>query len=114
MCVIVCYAYMRYIDYSFLILNKIIFHCNKYILSSFSVSFIQFSEDIGSIMLSAFSSLLSKYNIDPNSIGRVEVGTETLIDKSKSIKTTLMQVMQLYTYDTSPSSLSLSIVMMMM
>jgi hydroxymethylglutaryl-CoA synthase len=50
-------------------------------------------EDIGSVMLSAFSNLLEKYAIDPNSIGRVEVGTETLIDKSKSIKTTLMQLL---------------------
>lgn len=29
-------------------------------------------------------------NIDPKSIGRLEVGTETLIDKSKSVKTYLM------------------------
>ena len=47
-------------------------------------------EDIGSIMLTVTQNLLQKYNIDPNSIGRLEVGTETLIDKSKSIKTTLM------------------------
>lgn len=35
---------------------------------------------------------MKKYNIDPRSIGRLEVGTETLIDKSKSVKTTLMQL----------------------
>lgn len=33
-----------------------------------------------------------KYNIDPKSIGRMEVGTETIIDKSKSVKTALMQL----------------------
>jgi hydroxymethylglutaryl-CoA synthase len=34
--------------------------------------------------------LLEKYNIDPKSIGRLDVGTETIIDKSKSVKTMLM------------------------
>jgi hydroxymethylglutaryl-CoA synthase len=38
------------------------------------------------------SSLLEKYNIDPRSIGRLDVGTETIIDKSKSVKTTLMDL----------------------
>ena len=49
-------------------------------------------EDIASIFLSAVHGLLEKYNIDPNSIGRLEVGTETLVDKSKSVKTSLMQL----------------------
>ena len=40
--------------------------------------------------MTVVSNLLKKYNIDPNSIGRLEVGTETLLDKSKSIKTVLM------------------------
>ena len=38
------------------------------------------------------SSLLEKYNIDPKSIGRLDVGTETIIDKSKSVKTVLMDL----------------------
>ena len=38
------------------------------------------------------SSLLKKYAIPPESIGRLEVGTETLLDKSKSVKTVLMQL----------------------
>lgn len=38
------------------------------------------------------SSLLEKYNIDPKSIGRLDVGTETIIDKSKSTKTLLMDL----------------------
>lgn len=42
--------------------------------------------------LTTLSSLLRKYNIDPNSIGRLEVGTETLLDKSKSVKSVLMQL----------------------
>ena len=38
------------------------------------------------------SSLLEKYNVDPLSIGRLDVGTETIIDKSKSVKTVLMDL----------------------
>jgi hydroxymethylglutaryl-CoA synthase len=38
------------------------------------------------------ANLLKKYNVDTNSIGRLEVGTETLLDKSKSVKTVLMQL----------------------
>ncbi|KAH8926224.1 hydroxymethylglutaryl-CoA synthase [Atractiella rhizophila] len=49
-------------------------------------------EDIQSFALSVTSSLLKKYNIDPKSIGRLDVGTETIIDKSKSVKTVLMDL----------------------
>lgn len=35
---------------------------------------------------------MKKYDIDPKSIGRIDVGTETIIDKSKSVKTTLMDL----------------------
>lgn len=48
--------------------------------------------DIYSFALTATSRLLEKYNIDRNSIGRLEVGTETILDKSKSVKTVLMQL----------------------
>lgn len=50
--------------------------------------------DIYSITLTTVSSLLKKYAIDPKSIGRLEVGTETLLDKSKSVKTVLMQLFE--------------------
>ncbi|PWY67876.1 hydroxymethylglutaryl-CoA synthase-like protein [Aspergillus heteromorphus CBS 117.55] len=46
-------------------------------------------EDVCSLALTAVSSLLRKFNIDPTSIGRLEVGTESLIDKAKSIKSVL-------------------------
>lgn len=49
-------------------------------------------EDINSFALSAVSGLLKKYNVDPKSIGRLEVGTETVVDKSKSTKTVLMDL----------------------
>ncbi|OQD91505.1 hypothetical protein PENSOL_c052G09949 [Penicillium solitum] len=56
------------------------------------MSFCDDREDLYSMALTAVSSLLEKYKIDPNSIGRLEVGTETLIDKSKSCKSVLMQL----------------------
>lgn len=48
--------------------------------------------DIYSFALNVLSNLLSKYQIDTNSIGRLEVGTETILDKSKSVKSVLMQL----------------------
>src|SRR5438034_137839 len=42
--------------------------------------------------LTTLSSLLRKYSIDPASIGRLEVGTETMLDKSKSVNSVLMQL----------------------
>ncbi|KAJ4954837.1 hypothetical protein NE237_011620 [Protea cynaroides] len=51
-------------------------------------------EDVISMSLTAVTSLLEKYGIDPNQIGRLEVGSETVIDKSKSIKTFLMQIFE--------------------
>lgn len=45
---------------------------------------------------SAVSGLLEKYNVDPKSIGRLDVGTETIIDKSKSVKTVLMSLFESY------------------
>ena len=49
-------------------------------------------EDINSITLTCVNNLLKKNNINPREIGRLEVGTETLIDKSKSLKTVLMNL----------------------
>ncbi|XP_052210281.1 hydroxymethylglutaryl-CoA synthase [Diospyros lotus] len=51
-------------------------------------------EDVISMSLTAVTSLLGKYGIDPKQIGRLEVGSETVIDKSKSIKTFLMQIFE--------------------
>ncbi|XP_028171447.1 hydroxymethylglutaryl-CoA synthase 1 [Ostrinia nubilalis] len=47
-------------------------------------------EDINSICLTALHRLIEKNNLDLHDIGRLEVGTETIIDKSKSVKTFLM------------------------
>ena len=35
-----------------------------------------------------------KYNIGYDQVGRIEVGTETIVDKSKAVKTTLMELFQ--------------------
>ncbi|KAK1305442.1 Hydroxymethylglutaryl-CoA synthase [Acorus calamus] len=51
-------------------------------------------EDVISMSLTVVTSLLEKYGIDPKQIGRLEVGSETMIDKSKSIKTWLMEIFE--------------------
>lgn len=43
-------------------------------------------EDTASMCMTAVNNLLNKYNIAKSKIGRLEVGTETPLDKSKSIK----------------------------
>ncbi|KAI9893121.1 MAG: 3-hydroxy-3-methylglutaryl coenzyme A synthase [Vezdaea aestivalis] len=63
-------------------------------LGQTKMSFCDDREDIYSLSLTALKSLLSKYNVDPKSIGRLEVGTETLLDKSKSVKSVLMQLFE--------------------
>lgn len=49
-------------------------------------------EDINSIALTVVKNLMEKYEIDPKSVGRLEIGTESLVDKSKSTKTVLMEL----------------------
>ncbi|KAI9316906.1 hydroxymethylglutaryl-CoA synthase [Dichotomocladium elegans] len=56
------------------------------------MAFIDDREDIQSICLTAVQSLMEKHNISYNDIGRLEVGTETIIDKSKAVKTILMSL----------------------
>ncbi|ETN12090.1 hydroxymethylglutaryl-CoA synthase [Phytophthora nicotianae INRA-310] len=49
-------------------------------------------EDVNALALTAVSRLMSKFQVSPEQVGRLEVGTETLVDKSKSTKTVLMQL----------------------
>lgn len=49
-------------------------------------------EDINSLCLTAVAQLIEKNNLSYRDIGRLEVGTETIVDKSKSVKTVLMQL----------------------
>ncbi|KAL3738081.1 hypothetical protein ACJRO7_019586 [Eucalyptus globulus] len=53
-------------------------------------------ENVISMCLTAVTSLLEKYGIDPKQIGRLDVGTETILDKRKSIKTFLMPIFEVY------------------
>jgi hydroxymethylglutaryl-CoA synthase len=49
-------------------------------------------EDINSICMTVLEKVLKRNNISPKDVGRIEVGTETFVDKSKSIKTYLMSL----------------------
>ena len=60
-------------------------------LGQSKMSFAGPEEDINSMCMSALDQLISKFNISPKDIGFLGVGTETLIDKSKSTKTHLMK-----------------------
>eukprot|EP01117_Protostelium_nocturnum_P020266 TRINITY_DN9032_c0_g1_i1.p1 TRINITY_DN9032_c0_g1~~TRINITY_DN9032_c0_g1_i1.p1 ORF type:complete len:476 (-),score=165.55 TRINITY_DN9032_c0_g1_i1:55-1482(-) len=51
-------------------------------------------EDIYSMCLTVTQNLVEKYGISYKDIGRLEVGTETVLDKSKSIKSVLMQLFE--------------------
>uniref|UniRef100_A0A4W3GR35 Hydroxymethylglutaryl-CoA synthase n=1 Tax=Callorhinchus milii TaxID=7868 RepID=A0A4W3GR35_CALMI len=51
-------------------------------------------EDINSLCLTVVERLLERNQIPYESVGRLEVGTETIIDKSKAVKTVLMQLFQ--------------------
>eukprot|EP00698_Gefionella_okellyi_P004749 TRINITY_DN1435_c0_g1_i1.p1 TRINITY_DN1435_c0_g1~~TRINITY_DN1435_c0_g1_i1.p1 ORF type:complete len:318 (-),score=23.06 TRINITY_DN1435_c0_g1_i1:571-1422(-) len=49
-------------------------------------------EDINSICLNAVSRLMERCRIPYTAIGRLEVGTESMVDKAKSVKSTLMEL----------------------
>lgn len=61
-------------------------------LGQTNMAFVGDREDIYSMTLTAVSRLIQNYKIDTNNVGRLEVGTETLLDKSKSVKSVLMQL----------------------
>ena len=56
------------------------------------MSFCNDREDISSICLTVTERLLKKYQISPKNIGFMMIGTETIVDKSKSVKTVLMDL----------------------
>lgn len=51
-------------------------------------------EDINSLCLTVVQRLMERNGLSYESVGRLEVGTETIIDKSKSTKTVLMQLFE--------------------
>ncbi|XBW37961.1 hypothetical protein QEN19_003546 [Hanseniaspora menglaensis] len=62
-------------------------------LGQTKMGFVNDREDIYSMSLTVLSKLIKNNNIDVNNIGRLEVGTETLIDKSKSVKSYLSSLL---------------------
>ncbi|KAK6457383.1 hydroxymethylglutaryl-coenzyme A synthase C terminal-domain-containing protein [Scheffersomyces xylosifermentans] len=61
-------------------------------LGQTNMAFVNDREDIYSLSLTVLSKLIKNFGVDTNNIGRLEVGTETLLDKSKSVKSLLMQL----------------------
>lgn len=59
-----------------------------------AMAFVDDQEDIYSLALTAVSNLMEKYDIPWDAIGRLEVGTETVLDKSKAVKTVLMDLFE--------------------
>ncbi|XP_022248109.1 hydroxymethylglutaryl-CoA synthase 1-like [Limulus polyphemus] len=51
-------------------------------------------EDINSLCLTVVQRLMDRTKVGYEHIGRLEVGTETIIDKSKSVKSVLMQLFE--------------------
>uniref|UniRef100_A0AAG5DI14 Hydroxymethylglutaryl-CoA synthase n=1 Tax=Anopheles atroparvus TaxID=41427 RepID=A0AAG5DI14_ANOAO len=51
-------------------------------------------EDINSLCLTVVRNLLDRHQVPLDRIGRLEVGTETIVDKSKSVKSVLMQLFE--------------------
>lgn len=51
-------------------------------------------EDINSISMTVTKKLIEQSGVSLNDIGYLEVGTETIVDKSKSVKTVLMELFQ--------------------
>jgi hydroxymethylglutaryl-CoA synthase len=59
-----------------------------------AMSFCGDREDVRSMCMTVVQSLIEKHHIDYNDIGRLEVGTETILDRAKSIKTALMSLFE--------------------
>uniref|UniRef100_A0AAZ3R2V1 Hydroxymethylglutaryl-CoA synthase n=1 Tax=Oncorhynchus tshawytscha TaxID=74940 RepID=A0AAZ3R2V1_ONCTS len=51
-------------------------------------------EDINSLCLTVVQRLMERNGLSYDQVGRLEVGTETIIDKSKSVKTVVMQLFE--------------------
>ncbi|XP_046394199.1 hydroxymethylglutaryl-CoA synthase 1-like [Ischnura elegans] len=51
-------------------------------------------DDINSLCLTVVTRLMERNSIAHASVGRLEVGTETIVDKSKSVKSVLMQIFE--------------------
>ncbi|CAK6439332.1 unnamed protein product [Pipistrellus nathusii] len=58
------------------------------------MGFCSVKEDINSLCLTVVQQLMERTKLPWDAVGRLEVGTETIIDKSKAVKTVLMELFQ--------------------
>lgn len=63
-------------------------------LGQLKMGFCSDREDINSLALTVTKNLMQRYEIRPQDVGYLVVGTETIIDKSKSVKTALMRLFE--------------------
>ncbi|XP_021571568.1 hydroxymethylglutaryl-CoA synthase, mitochondrial isoform X2 [Carlito syrichta] len=63
-------------------------------LGQTQMGFCSVQEDINSLCLTVVQRLIERTQLPWESVGRLEVGTETIIDKSKAVKTVLMELFQ--------------------
>ena len=61
-------------------------------LGQTNLSFCTDHEDTASLAMNAVSNLMKAYGYNQNDFGRLEIGTESAIDRSKSIKSFVMQL----------------------
>ncbi|XP_040851530.1 hydroxymethylglutaryl-CoA synthase, mitochondrial isoform X1 [Ochotona curzoniae] len=61
-------------------------------LGQTQMGFCSVQEDINSLCLTVVQRLMERTQLPWDSVGRLEVGTETIIDKSKAVKTVLMEL----------------------
>ncbi|XP_028936150.1 hydroxymethylglutaryl-CoA synthase, mitochondrial [Ornithorhynchus anatinus] len=63
-------------------------------LGQTQMGFCSAHEDINSLCLTVVQRLMERSGLPWDAVGRLEVGTETIIDKSKAVKTVLMDLFQ--------------------
>jgi len=63
-------------------------------LGQLRMGFVDDREDVASLCLTVVDKLMTRTGTSYANIGRLEVGTESLIDKSKSVKTVIMQLFE--------------------
>ncbi|XP_012585509.1 PREDICTED: hydroxymethylglutaryl-CoA synthase, mitochondrial isoform X2 [Condylura cristata] len=63
-------------------------------LGQTEMGFCSVQEDINSLCLTVVQRLMERTRLPWDAVGRLEVGTETIIDKSKAVKTVLMELFQ--------------------
>ena len=61
-------------------------------LGQLNMGFCGDREDVHSLALTVVRGLMERHGVAYEDVGRLEVGTETILDKSKSTKTVLMQL----------------------